>query len=538
MGNTPRRWFGVLVAVVMAAVGAVVVLAGTNPAGAATAFVQRCGIRFCLNGKAFYFAGTNTYDVFTYGAGSGDTETQYMDKAKIDAHMANLAADNVTVLRLWMFSHESWHGFETAKGVYNEQEFAQFDYVIESARAHNIRLIPVFENYWEAYGGIDTRLQWEGLSGGQPGRGQFFNKLKCPGCFTSYKNYVSYALNRTNHYSGVKYKDDPTIMAWELMNEPRYENQTPNENTSGTTLRAWVDEMGAFVKGIDPNHLLGTGLEGHESRYGFGGDEGNPFVYIHQSPYIDFTSAHPYPTESWANLGIEQTKALIRAWINDSHNVVGKPFFMGEFNVHNVDRSAWFSALFADFEAAGGDGSAFWWYSATNVDGKFGVMKGAPELAAFRTHSANMIAKSGGVLPSVSVSASPSKSPSTSASPSPSVSASPSNSPPAGACTVRYRLADWGSSFNGDVTITNTGSTAINGWALRWSFPGNQVIINMWNAVPTQSGKQVTATNPPSYNTSIPAGGSLNFGFSATSVAGTNGVPASFTLNGTTCVSA
>ena len=43
--------------------------------------MQRCGIHFCLDGKTYYFAGTNTYDVFTYGGGSGDTETQYMDKA-------------------------------------------------------------------------------------------------------------------------------------------------------------------------------------------------------------------------------------------------------------------------------------------------------------------------------------------------------------------------------------------------------------------------------------------------------------------------
>src|SRR5689334_4820343 len=94
-----RRWLAALAAAVMATVGAAVVLTGANQATAATAFVQRCGIRFCLGGKDFYFAGTNTYDLFTYGAGSGDTETQYMDKAKIDTHMANLAADKVTVLR-------------------------------------------------------------------------------------------------------------------------------------------------------------------------------------------------------------------------------------------------------------------------------------------------------------------------------------------------------------------------------------------------------------------------------------------------------
>ncbi|RKE17811.1 cellulose binding domain-containing protein [Streptomyces sp. TLI_171] len=526
-----------LLATAVAAAGLTLGRADTAQADTADAFATRCGIHFCLNGKEYYVAGANTYDLFTYGGSYGDTETQFMDKARIDAQFANFQADKVDVVRLWMFSHESWHGFEKSKGVYDEQEFAEFDYIVQSAKAHNVRLVPVFENYWEAYGGIDTRLQWEGLSGGQPGRAAFFDKARCPGCFASYKNYVSYALNRVNHYSGVKYKDDPTIFAWDLMNEPRYQDQSAAENVNGTTLRAWVDEMGAFVKSIDSKHLLGAGIEGHGSTYGFGGDEGNPFVAVQQSPYLDYTSAHPYPTESWANLSLDQTKALIRSWIADSHQKVGKPFFMGEFNVHNVDRSAWWSELYADFEAAGGDGSAFWWYQDRSADGKFGVSAGSPELVVFRAHSDRMRAKSGLTTgtssPSQSAGPSPSQSPSPSASSSPS--SSPSTPPPAGSCAVHYGLSDWGSTFNGDVTIKNTGTTAVNGWRLVFSFPGNQQVTNMWNAVPSQSGKQVTATNPASYNTSIAAGGTVNFGFSGSSVTGTNGAPTAFALNGAAC---
>ncbi|MFJ9519981.1 cellulose binding domain-containing protein [Kitasatospora sp. NPDC101801] len=532
-----------LLAAALGAAGLTLGRADTAKAEAAQSFATRCGVHFCLDGKEYYFAGTNTYDMFAYGSASGDTESQFMDKARIDAQFANLKADKADVVRLWMFNHENWHGFERSKGVYDEQQFALFDYIIESAKSHGIRLIPVFENYWEAYGGIDARLQWEGLSGGQPGRAAFFDKARCPGCFTSYKNYVSYALNRVNHYSGIAYKDDPTIFAWDLMNEPRYEGQSQAENVNGTTLRAWVDEMGAFVKGIDSKHLLGVGLEGHGTAYGFGGDEGNPFVHVQQSPYIDYTSAHPYPTEPWADLTIEETKSLIRSWISDSHDKVGKPFFMGEFNVHNVDRSAWWSQIYADFEAAGGDGSAFWWYEDHNVDGKFGVLAGAPELAAFRTHSDRMRAKSGLVTgtPSPSTSASPGEpSPSagatTSAPPSPSVSPStPSTPPPASSCAVHYGLSDWGGSFNGDVTVKNTGTTVVNGWQLVFSFPGNQQVTTMWNAVSSQTGKQVTAANPASYNTTIAAGASLNFGFNGTSTAGTNGIPSSFTLNGAPC---
>ncbi|HEX6683466.1 MAG TPA: cellulose binding domain-containing protein [Candidatus Limnocylindrales bacterium] len=437
-------------------------------AGAAPTFAQRCGIHFCFNGKTFYFAGANTYDVFTYGGSWGDTETTYMDKARIDAHFTRLQADRVTVLRLWMFSHENWHGFEPSKGVYNDQQFALFDYVIQSAKAHNVMLIPVFENYWEAYGGIDTRLAWEGLTGGHPGRAKFFNKQQCPGCFTSYKNYLSYALNRVNHYSGVRYKDEPTIFAWELMNEPRYQDVSPAENASGATLRAWVDEMGAHVKSIDSNHMLGAGLEGHESRYGFGGNEGNPFVFIHQSPYIDFTSAHPYPTEGWAALDIPRTRALIRAWISDSHSIVGKPFFMGEWNVHH-DWSNWWSQIYAEIEASDGDGSAFWWYKDGSGGGGFDTTSGAAHLSVFRQHSANMTAKSAGTPPTSS----------------PTSSRSPSSSPSSGgggSCQVTYKVDSfWQQGFNATVTVRNTGSTPFNNATLTFNAPSGVSLGNGWN---------------------------------------------------------
>lgn len=361
-------------------------------------FVQRCGIHFCLDGAPYYVAGTNVYDLFTYGGSYGDTETQYMDKARIDAQFDRLEAAHVGLVRLWMFDHEEWHGFESAKGQYNDQEFALFDYIIESARSHGIRLLPTLENYWEAYGGIDTRLKWEGLPSGQSNRWRFFNKTECPGCFTQYKDYVKYALNRVNHYSGIAYKDDPTIFAWELMNEPRYQDVSAEENTDGTTLRAWVDEMAGYIKGIDPRHMVDAGIEGHGTKYGFGGDEGNPFVHIQESPYIDFTSAHPYPTEEWANLSLDDTKKLVDSWISDSHDVVGKPFLMGEFNTKNVDRTTWWKELFGEFEAQNGDATAFWWFpdmQEQGVDPIYSVLENSPELAEFTAHADRQAAKSG-----------------------------------------------------------------------------------------------------------------------------------------------
>ncbi|GAA2660402.1 hypothetical protein GCM10010428_05360 [Actinosynnema pretiosum subsp. pretiosum] len=103
----------------------------------------------------------------------------------------------------------------------------------------------------------------------------------------------------------------------------------------------------------------------------------------------------------------------------------------------------------------------------------------------------------------------------------------------AAGCKVDYTVtSQWQNGFSGDVRITNLGD-AINGWTLTWSFPNGQAVSQAWNANVTSSGATATATNV-SYNAAIPTNGSVQFGFNG-SWSGTNGVPTSFTLNGTAC---
>ncbi|MEV5546162.1 cellulose-binding domain-containing protein [Streptomyces sp. NPDC052309] len=98
---------------------------------------------------------------------------------------------------------------------------------------------------------------------------------------------------------------------------------------------------------------------------------------------------------------------------------------------------------------------------------------------------------------------------------------------------MAYRLSDWGSSFNAEVTIRNTGTAPVDGWRLDFAFPGGQRINSVWNARATQDGDRVIVTHE-SWTRTIPAGGSVSFGLNGTSTGG-NGVPASFTLNGAAC---
>lgn len=107
------------------------------------------------------------------------------------------------------------------------------------------------------------------------------------------------------------------------------------------------------------------------------------------------------------------------------------------------------------------------------------------------------------------------------------------NQPAPGGCHVTYTPNNWQGGFTANVTITNNGGTAINGWTLTFAFPGDQKITNAWNATVTQSGASVTATNV-SYNTTISPGGSQSFGFQGTWTAN-DASPASFSVNGTAC---
>ena len=373
--------------------------ADTNTADVKTSsvpegFVYADGTHFMCDGVPFYFAGCNSYDMFTLGDGSSkdsneDIENKYMYKDQIDSRMQQMEDNGVTVLRTWGFSNETWHGFELAPGEYNEAEFMLFDYIMYSAQEHNIRVIITLENYWEAYGGIDKKLSWAGLTGGShANRAQYFSNETCK---QWYKDYAKHFAERTNYFTGVQYKDDPTIFAWDLMNEPRYQDAC--EDSTGLTLRAWVDEMGEYIKSVDPNHMVYAGLEGHGLKYGFGGDEGNPFVYIQQSPYIDFCSAHPYPDEHWANMTPEDTKTTMLQWIADSHEVVGKPFVVTEFNVHSSlsaeEYEAYWKAVFDTIEEQDTAGGLFWEFNDRKLS-EFTVMNGDPILTYFKAHAERM----------------------------------------------------------------------------------------------------------------------------------------------------
>ncbi|WP_431906205.1 cellulose binding domain-containing protein [Micromonospora carbonacea] len=118
--------------------------------------------------------------------------------------------------------------------------------------------------------------------------------------------------------------------------------------------------------------------------------------------------------------------------------------------------------------------------------------------------------------------------------PPPSPTPTPTVTPPSGSGPrVAYTMNSWGSGFTASIDITNTGTSAINGWTLAFTLPSGQSITSGWNATYSPSSGQVSARNVD-YNGTIAPGATINIGFQATT-SGSTAEPTAFTLNGVAC---
>ncbi|MDU0292073.1 lytic polysaccharide monooxygenase [Saccharothrix longispora] len=106
-----------------------------------------------------------------------------------------------------------------------------------------------------------------------------------------------------------------------------------------------------------------------------------------------------------------------------------------------------------------------------------------------------------------------------------------------GACSVTYSVpSSWSGGFTANVSVKNTGTSAVNGWQLAWDVPAGQGISQAWSADVTVASGKATARGA-SWNQNIQPGQTVSFGFNGTSQ-GTPANPVSFTLGGATCATA
>jgi poly(hydroxyalkanoate) depolymerase family esterase len=112
-------------------------------------------------------------------------------------------------------------------------------------------------------------------------------------------------------------------------------------------------------------------------------------------------------------------------------------------------------------------------------------------------------------------------------------SSGPAPQPQPGACRVTATTSAWSTGLTGSVTLTNTGTTSINGWQLGFTLPAGQTITNGWGATYAPASGAVTATNA-AYNATLAPNGSVTIGYQANH-SGNSATPTAFMLNGTAC---
>jgi mannan endo-1,4-beta-mannosidase len=111
------------------------------------------------------------------------------------------------------------------------------------------------------------------------------------------------------------YKDDPTIIAWNMINEPRCESWLPANKDCNQRVQKWLVEMSKHIRSLDKNHLITIGSEGfygdstpkllQYNPQAWAADMGQDFVMNTDIPDVDFATVHAWPDNCESLLGVD-----------------------------------------------------------------------------------------------------------------------------------------------------------------------------------------------------------------------------------------
>ena len=297
--------------------------------------------QFVRDGKPYYFVGAN----FWYGAILG-SEGEGGNRERLHKELDFLKSIGINNLRV-LVGADGENGIKTrvepslqvAPGVYNDTILAGLDYFMNELRERDMTAVLYLNNSWEWSGGYSVYLQWSGHGDavvpavdGWPAYMEYVKQFpQSDSAKALFANHVNYIVSRTNRYNQIKYVDDPTIMSWQIGNEPRAfsdENKEP--------FARWMADMAAQIKSLDPNHMVSSGSEGS---WGCEMDM-NLFEKIHADPNINYLNIHIWPY-NWSWVKADSLKELLpRAKENtkkyiDDHMVIArkysKPIVLEEF---------------------------------------------------------------------------------------------------------------------------------------------------------------------------------------------------------------
>ena len=307
-------------------------------------FVKINKTNFEINGKDYAYIGTN----YWYGPSLYFQKDEQRGIKRLTTELDFLVSKGIKNLRI--VAAVEGEGllqgvprvgpvYQSAPGVFQADNLKGLDLLLSEMSKRNMKAVLFFSNNWDWSGGFLQYLRWNN----QVTEEDFQAKLSwdslrdvvskfysCAPCKEQYLDQVRSIINRKNTVTGQIYKDDGTIMAWQLANEPR-----PMRLAALPDYIKWISDVAAEIKKIDSKHLLTIGVEGE-----IGTENIETFKKIHSDKNIDYATIHIWPRNwSWyKELHDEgqfaQVLELTRSYIDRHSDVMkelGKPLVLEEF---------------------------------------------------------------------------------------------------------------------------------------------------------------------------------------------------------------
>ncbi|MBI2429253.1 MAG: mannanase [Ignavibacteriales bacterium] len=321
--------------------------AGFWPFGEHDDFVKVRGTQFIHNDEPYYFVGTNLwYACYLGSPGSGG------DQARLKRELDSLEAMGITNIRMLAGSELSEMkrtlkpSITPSPGVHDDTLLLGLDFALAEMAKRKMKAILFLTNYWEWSGGMAQYIVWADsvpvFDADQLGWDKFMDFsatfYKNERAVSMYRVFVTSILTRRNNYNNRLYRDDPTIMSWQLANEPRPGADSAFSEANLPNFFRWINETAAYIKSLDSNHLVSIGSEGIVGTL----SNGEYYRFAHSSPHVDYLTMHLWPA-IWRWFDPRRQLETFRAGLDTSKayivrhfpvaRVLQKPLVLEEFGI-------------------------------------------------------------------------------------------------------------------------------------------------------------------------------------------------------------
>ncbi len=311
-------------------------------------FVRVEGSSFMIGDQPYRFVGIN----FWHGAWLG-ADIIPSGKERLVRELELLKSYGIDNLRVMASAEQSdmvmsvVPSFQSKPGLYDESLLTGLDYLLYEMGRRNMKAILVLNNYWQWSGGMaqyvswvtgdsiidpDATGNWRGFMNFSAG---FYDNHSAQDCFFKYLEHIIQRKNTINH---LYYFNDPTIMTWELANEPRPHPHSLQDKSLLTGYYKWIDSTARFIHHLAPNQLVTTGSEG------LAGSLHDSTIYFdtHVLPSIDYVTFHLWP-KNWGWFIADRQEETLPVVLKNARDycikhmhyaeIMGKPTVLEEFGI-------------------------------------------------------------------------------------------------------------------------------------------------------------------------------------------------------------